>query len=547
MIRKIRTRISASLSQRESLLKIFLGAVAYVALGQVTHYIRNPMLPEASLALNMVVLVIAGYWGGPVVGGAAGLLGTLANFLVKIPFHGPDLYELAAILPHALMGAAAGSKELHAGTRVKVGLTILIGHILNLAAFVLMGLIPLETLITSPFWLGLLAEVMIDLILVVLSVALLEHVQGRAARPTWAYLGWLRFSLLSGLNLLLILLLLREYHQNTPYIDYLMILSVVFIALTLGFLEAWLSALLITIWVGQRLIRDGLLAGTREAILILVLNTVALIIGDVVSNLRYQRRMNRLHLEELQEAYTVLSEADRLKEQMIQNISHELRTPLSMILGYSELLVDGTWGELTEAQQEAAQVIHRHAQRLAYIVEKVTVLDRIEGGKLTRHPTSIEALAQNLLAAWRKKPLAAMYNLELQVAGQIPPVNGDARYLRLAIEALLDNAIKFSPEGSNIVTRVWTKDRKVFLAIQDPGISKKDQALLFERFYQVDGTTTRRFNGLGTGLALVKEVIYAHGGDVWVESEVGHGSTFGFWIPLDRTTAAWQENSSVFT
>ncbi len=539
----IRSKLSTFIPQPKNLLKIILGVSVYVALGQLTHYIRNPMLPAASLALNMVVPVVIGYCTGSAVGGLVGGLGTLANFLVKWPIYGPDLYELMAVLPHALMGAVAGWSSLR-DRRAGVAFTILIGHILNLIVFVAVGLINITAIQDSSFWLGLMAEGMVDLIVILMMLTVLEYLRGGSRQLTWQYIGWARFLLLGILNFLLIFLLLIGYEQKVLYIDYFLILSVIFVALTLGFMEAWLSALLISLWIGQRVISRGLPIGTRETVLILVLNTTALIVGNVVSNLRRQRRLNRLRLEELQEAYGVLSQADHLKDQMIQNISHELRTPLSMILGYTELLVDDTWGTLTDAQREAAEVMRRNAQRLAEIVEKVTVLDRVEGGRMTRHPTSIEILTQNLLTSWRKKPQSQSYELKLNVEGEIQPVSGDARYLRLAVEALLDNAIKFSPEGSTITSRIWMENHKIYFAVEDSGIGirSEDQALLFQRFYQVDGTTTRRFAGLGTGLALVKEVVYLHGGDVWVESEEGKGSVFGFWIPLDGIPSATQEN-----
>ncbi len=314
------------------------------------------------------------------------------------------------------------------------------------------------------------------------------------------------------------------------------------IALTLGFLEATFGALVITLWIGRRVIAKGLSieSGTPEVLLILVLNSIALVIGNVVSTLRRHRRLNHLHLEKLQEAYTVLSQTDRLKDQMIQNISHELRTPLSMILGYTELLATGTWGDLTPEQAEATHVMQRNARRLSEVVEKVTVLEQVDQGQATRHPISLAALTQSLLSSWRKKPISRAHDLNLDILSDIPLVNGDASYLNLAIEALLENAIKFSPEGGNITVRLWAEEGKVYLAVEDEGIgvSEEDCVHLFKPFYQVDGTTTRRFEGLGTGLAVVKEVARIHEGDVWVESAVGKGSLFGFWVPGVRESSS---------
>jgi len=531
-------------SQAQRPLRILAGVIAYVALGQLTHYIPNPMLPQASLALNIVVPVIIVYWDGAVSGAITGALGTLLNFLLKVPFYNVDTYELLAIMPHTLMGALAGWRGFR-GLRVSAALTVFAGHALNLAIYGAVGLISIEVMQSASFWLGLMAEIMISLILIVLIITLLERLQGRNVGFAWHHLGPIRFLLLAVLNLILVFSLLLAYQNGIPYIDYVLIMSVVLIALTLGFMEAWVSALLISLWVGRVVVNRGLSVteGIREVLLILVINTVALVIGNVVSNLRRQRRLNDLHLEELQEAYTVLSQADRLKDQMIQNISHELRTPLSMILGYTELLSTGTWGDLTPEQLQAAHVMRRNARQLSEIVEKVTVLEQVDQGQATRHPTSLVALTKNLLNSWRKKPIAQQHRLKLDVSGEVPPVNGDASYLNLAIEALLENAIKFSPEGGIITSRIWADNGRVYFAVKDHGIGiqEENQLNLFEPFYQVDGTTTRRFNGLGTGLAMVKEVAHIHQGDVWVESEVGKGSTFGFWVPGIAGTAAWKQ------
>ncbi len=537
----LRSKISQYSSQHERGLKIFVGVIAYVIIGQLTHFICNPMLSRASLALNMVVPVVLGYWGGSLTGMIVGALGTLLNFLVKLPFYGIDGFEFLAILPHALMGGVAGWKGLR-GIRVGTALTILVGHALNLLVYLLSGLVSINTLQDFEFWLGLSAEIMVNLVFIVLAITLLERLKGHNVGFSWQYLGWLRFVLLIILNLSLIIFLLIGYQRNILFADYLLILSIVLVALTVGFLEAWICALFVSLWVGGVVVREGLPVGTREILLILVLNAVALVIGDVVSNLRRHRRLNHLRLNELQEAYAALSQTDHLKDQMIQNISHELRTPLSMILGYTELLATGTWGRLTVEQQEAARVVRRNAHRLSQIVEKITVLERVDQGQATRHPTSLVSLTENLINSWQKKALPGMYRLELNVLGKVPPVNGDASYLKLAIEALLDNAIKFSPDGGAIVSKIWTDDNKVYFAVEDHGIgiSKKDQASLFKPFYQVDGTTTRRFEGLGTGLALVKEVACIHGGDVWVESEEGHGSIFGFWVPAGKTASPWK-------
>ncbi|MGC9357514.1 MAG: sensor histidine kinase [Anaerolineae bacterium] len=505
-------------------------------MGQFTRDIPNPMVPDASLALNMVIPIIAGYFGGSLTGGLVGLLGTLFNFLIKYflyPLSGPDWYELVAVIPHALMGMAAGAPLLRQ-TRIGTASTVIIGHGLNILGFLLADLLDVETIREPIFWAGLLTETVVNIIIAAFVISLVRYVQGEGPGFAWSRMGWRRFLILSVLNLLFLALLVIGCLNEIPLASQLFILPVVFATLTLGFLETWLIVVFLSLLLGYEILQLGLPASAQEVSFILSLNLVALSVGELAGNLQEQRYLARMRLEELQQAYTVLSEIDSLKDQMIQNISHELRTPLSMILGYTELLSAETWGALTPEQREAAGVIGRNARNLSHIVEKVTVLDDVRLGEITQHPVSLDALAQmevNAKARW-----ASVHNcaLNLKVVDTTPPLLGDARRIGQAIEALIENAVKFSPDGGPVTIRVWVEGERAYLSVEDHGIgiAEEDQKLLFQRFYQVDGSTTRRYGGVGAGLALVKEVVRAHGGDVWVESTPGKGSTFGFWLPL---------------
>lgn len=505
----------------------------YVVSGQMMQSITHPLFSETSLRLNIVIPVLVGYWCGVLPGALVGAFGPLLSFLLTLILGQPDFYQVVNVLPYAIMAAATGWKEGHE-TRLGASLTILIGHLLSVLGYTLAGLIPFSLLGESSLWMGLLAEVMLNLLIVMLCLGVME--QSLVSGTKWPFykmeLG--NFLLLLGCNLVLLIVVLAAFLYGVPYTDYFLVLPIVVSALTLGYLESWIFALMISGFLGRVIISQGVMAVPREVALILVLNAVALALGDVVSNLRRQRRLAELRLEEIQQAYAVLSEADSLKEQMIQNVSHELRTPLSIMLGYTELLTSGAWGNLTPAQAEATQVIRRNARQLSEIVEKVTVLDSVDDGVITHHPTSLASLAKISIHARQQDENLNNYHFDLRVEGDIPSLYGDARYLSLSIEALLDNAVKFSPEGGGIISHLWCDDGKVYYAVADQGIgiSKEEQKHLFECFYQVDGSSRRRFGGLGTGLALVKEVVRAHGGDVWVESAMGKGSTFGFWIPI---------------
>jgi signal transduction histidine kinase len=191
-------------------------------------------------------------------------------------------------------------------------------------------------------------------------------------------------------------------------------------------------------------------------------------------------------------------------------------------------------------------VIKQNAVRLSNIVEQVTMIDDLREGRLTWHPTSLDTLIHSIVDFHKSAALQQQCTLSVKMEKDIPVVNGDALYLGRAIEALLDNAIKFSPEGGDIEIKTWTEQGKVFVSVQDHGIgiSEEQKSKLFKCFSQIDGSAARRFGGLGTGLALVKEVVQAHKGEIWMESEPGSGSTFGFWVPVQRKELQLPQNKA---
>lgn len=514
---------------------IILGVLLYVGLGLMVHYIPNPIVPSAIWALNMVVIVVAGHIGGPLAGALTGGIGTLLNFCLKLPMGGPDFYELSAVIPHTLMGLAAGLvRPQH--SRLLTASTIAIGHGLNLLFFGIGGLLPWSLFRIEAFWDGLFAEIAVDLILIMVLLNISQSLRAKTRDhqiqtlpPQQLALIW---SALLGLTAILVLL----FYSGVSLSPYLFVLPVVLAAIYLGSLAAWVMALLLSfVLIGaiSFAMGQGVDFG-HEISMILVLNLIALAVGELAENLTTQRRLAQQRLLELKNAYAVMSEADRLKSEMIQNISHELRTPLAIILGHTELLITGLLGKLSEEQTNSITAAHKHARRLTYLVEQVTVLHQVEEGKLSWQAVAFEVLTNVQIE--RLRTLAAENKCQIRLFVEKAPLTfeGDPEYLGRAIYALLDNAIKFSVNGGLIEVRIWDDQERIYLAVSDKGIGIEPQqrAHLFQRFYQIDGSTTRRFGGLGTGLALVKEVVQAHGGDVWVESTVQQGSIFGLWIPV---------------
>lgn len=228
-------------------------------------------------------------------------------------------------------------------------------------------------------------------------------------------------------------------------------------------------------------------------------------------------------------------ELDRLRSELIQNVSHELRTPLAIARGNAELLADGDLGKLTSRQRTSAATVVRRLRMLGNMIENFVTLD---AGIQEREPVNLSDLLRELLADFQIVAEQAGLDLTAQIAPALPPVWGDPARLRQVVSNLLDNAIKFTPAGGRVAVRLRREGKDVSLKVTDTGIGIPPDQMkrVFERFYQVDGSATRRYGGTGMGLALVKEVVEACGGRVYVESKVGVGSVFAILLPVQGAT-----------
>lgn len=263
-----------------------------------------------------------------------------------------------------------------------------------------------------------------------------------------------------------------------------------------------------------------------------LLTIVAAQAAAAIENARLFHEL-KVHAEELRRAYEELQEADRLKDEIVQNVSHELRTPLTFIKGYADLLLEGSMGPLTEAQREALEIIEEKTNLLDRLVGDIVTLQRIERGTLSFEAVDIVALARISIQSFQLTAAQAGLEFAMEDPGGPVMVWGDRERLSQVLDNLLHNAVKFSPKGGRITLRVLDLGDHVQVSVQDTGIGIPSDKLerIFERFYQVDGSTKRRFGGMGLGLAIVKRIVEAHGGRVWAESELGKGSTFYFTIP----------------
>ncbi len=230
------------------------------------------------------------------------------------------------------------------------------------------------------------------------------------------------------------------------------------------------------------------------------------------------------------------SGAERLNDlqaAFVRNVSHELRTPLTLIQGYVELLSEGELGDLAPQQQQAVYTVFNHVQELRTLVERISILTALEADEQISQPVALNNIVEKVVEA-RQSAAGAEQTLEVDLAADLPLLLGDAYHLEHVVDCLLENAYKFTPAGGQIKVRTWWEPGWVCLEVQDRGIgmtAEEIEKILSTDFYQVDGSTTRQYRGLGLGMTLVRAVVAKHGGRLEVQSRPGQGSTFTVRLP----------------
>ena len=238
---------------------------------------------------------------------------------------------------------------------------------------------------------------------------------------------------------------------------------------------------------------------------------------------------------EIEEKGRQLEVASKHKSQFLANMSHELRTPLNAILGYTELVLDGIYGEVPEKIHDVMQRLEKSGRHLLGLINDVLDLSKIEAGQLVLalNDYSMKEVVQTVLTA--VESLAAEKTLALKVAvpADLPPGRGDERRLTQVLLNIVGNAIKFT-EAGEVRIEATARDGEFVVSVADtgPGITPADQERIFEEFQQVDSSHTRKKGGTGLGLSIARRIIELHGGRIWVESSPGNGSTFSFALPV---------------
>jgi signal transduction histidine kinase/DNA-binding response OmpR family regulator/HAMP domain-containing protein len=223
--------------------------------------------------------------------------------------------------------------------------------------------------------------------------------------------------------------------------------------------------------------------------------------------------------------------AEQLKDAFVSTVSHELRTPLSSIRGFAELLLERSFAP--ERQREFMTIIHRETLRLTQLINDFLDLQRIESGRQVFQMARVDLgpVLRETIALFNINDTHALH---LEVPEPLPLVEADADRIRQVLTNLLSNAVKFSPQGGAVTLGARHEGDYVQLWVADHGVGIPAEALpqLFSKFFRVDNRETRSVGGTGLGLALVKEIVEAHRGRVWVESVVGQGSTVWFTLPV---------------
>jgi two-component system sensor histidine kinase GlrK len=229
-----------------------------------------------------------------------------------------------------------------------------------------------------------------------------------------------------------------------------------------------------------------------------------------------------------------LKEVDRMKSDFFSLMSHELRTPLTSIREGTNLFLEGQGGEVTEKQKKLLTIISEESNRLISLINSLLDLSKLEVGMVTFHYVQKDLLPLIDRTLNELMPLAESKNIRLDMRiGNLPAVSMDTERIKQVVRNLVGNALKFTPRGGSVQVVGGMADAGVQISVIDtgPGIPKEQTHEIFEKFRQVSPADSRRLQGTGLGLAIAKHIVQAHGGKIWVESEIGHGSTFTFVLP----------------
>jgi signal transduction histidine kinase len=240
--------------------------------------------------------------------------------------------------------------------------------------------------------------------------------------------------------------------------------------------------------------------------------------------------------QELEEKSRQLEVADRHKSEFLASMSHELRTPLNAVIGFSEVLLDRMFGELNPKQEEYLQDILTSGRHLLSLINDILDLAKIEAGRMELEVTDfhLPQAIDNAITLIRERAARRAITLEVDVDPHLGEIKGDERKVKQVLLNLLSNAIKFTPEGGRVSVQAGLADGFAEISVIDTGvgIAPEDHEAVFEEFRQVGSDYAKKHEGTGLGLTLSRRFVELHGGKIWVKSQLNHGATFTFTLPV---------------
>ena len=249
---------------------------------------------------------------------------------------------------------------------------------------------------------------------------------------------------------------------------------------------------------------------------------------------KYNRELSATN-RKLQDRNREIERANRLKSEFLTSMSHELRTPLHTIIGFSELLGEELEGPLNDKQKRFINHIQQDSLHLLELINEILDLSKIEAGKLELRPQvfDVAGAIEEVLSSIRAQCLAKSLTIETRIS-EAGALHADRVRFKQVLYNLLNNAVKFTPEGGRIGIEARPRDRFIEISISDTGIGipQRELGSVFDKFHQVGATTNGVREGTGLGLAITKHLVEEHGGQIRVESKSGKGSRFTFTMPL---------------
>jgi two-component system sensor histidine kinase KdpD len=241
--------------------------------------------------------------------------------------------------------------------------------------------------------------------------------------------------------------------------------------------------------------------------------------------------LERLRVQEAASKAEAARQSDELKSTLLDALAHEFKTPLTSIKAASTALLSSR-ALNPDQQRELVSIVDEETDRMSVLVTEAIQMARIEAGRvvLRRESHSVQELVESVLDKLR--PAIADRKIDVNIAPSLPAVWVDGELIEVALRQLIDNAIKYSPPGSPVSLSAESKEDRVIVSVADrgPGIPEAEQSRIFEKFYRAEASR-HQIPGAGLGLVIAREIIHAHGGEIWVDSKPGEGSIFQFSLP----------------